>query len=478
MTIQTTSTSATWTTARRVAFDALLALTMAASTFAFTTFSVLSQSLLETFSLNRWQLGALVTATATVGALTSPTLGKVSDRVGGRRSLQITLGLSAFVLAGIAVSPAYLLLVIAALAAGLAQATANPSTNKLIGDHVAAGARGTVTGIKQAGVQAGVFLGGSLLPLGALRLGWRPTLLIAAVVPLLGLAVSQIAIPADPDTPDGDTSSPGHANAARSPFLIRLAIYGFLIGAGWSALFTYLPDGAQNALGWRAATAGFVVSVAGVCGVVGRIAGALMSIQAMKGVEIGLGFEAARGLCTMLVAPDIPPNHGSVLVMYEGSRYVVDASILHSEPLRLDPDAPSVIMHPAWGVQCEKRDGQWYIRWRSMFSSDGLDCRFEAMSVTRDTFRERYEAARAWGLFNYELHFRLIRGEAIVGAARGERVEFDRGGACVRTPLDDAERRRFLIEDLGIHEAIVQRLPADTPTPPPPWSRTAQSKQR
>ena len=35
-----------------------------------------------------------------------------------------------------------------------------------------------------------------------------------------------------------------------------------------------------------------------------------------------------------------------------------------------------------------------------------------------------------------------------------------------------------LVEDLGMHEAIVQRLPADTPTPPPPWSRTAQSKQR
>ena len=42
----------------------------------------------------------------------------------------------------------------------------------------------------------------------------------------------------------------------------------------------------------------------------------------------------------------------------------------------------------------------------------------------------------------------------------------------------DAERRRFLIEDLGIHEAIVQRLPADTPTPPPPRSQTAQSQQR
>ena len=98
------------------------------------------------------------------------------------------------------------------------------------------------------------------------------------------------------------------------------------------------------------------------------------------------------------------------------------------------------------------------------------------MSVTRDTFRARYEAARAWGPFNYELHFRLIRGEAIVGAARGERVEFDRSGACVRTPLDDAERRRFLIEDLGIHEAIVQRLPADTRIGP--WRRSGFSPLR
>jgi len=199
---------------------------------------------------------------------------------------------------------------------------------------------------------------------------------------------------------------------------------------------------------------------------------------ALHALLVSLGFQASRGMGTMLVAPHIPPNHGTVLVACDEMRYVVDASILHGEPLRLDTSTPTGVTHPAWGVQCAKRDGQWYMRWRSMFRSEGLDCRFEAMSVPRDTFRERYEAARAWGPFNYELHFRLIRGEAIVGAARGERVEFDRSGACVRTPLADAERRRFLIEDLGIHEAIVQRLPADTPPPPPPWSRTAQSKQR
>ena len=37
---------------------------------------------------------------------------------------------------------------------------------------------------------------------------------------------------------------------------------------------------------------------------------------ALHALLLSLGFEAARGLCTMLVAPDIPPNHGSVLVVY------------------------------------------------------------------------------------------------------------------------------------------------------------------
>lgn len=258
-----------WSRSRRGAFNGLLALTMAASTFSFTTFSVLSRPLLEAFALRRWQLGALVTATAAVGALTSPVLGRVSDRIGGRGALELTLGLSAAVLVGLALSPVYLILIVAALAAGLAQATANPGTNKLIGLHAAGGTRGTVTGIKQAGVQAGVFLGGSLLPLGALHIGWRQTLLIAAGVPVLGLLASRRLIPAD--TPTDAGSALDQIRASRSPFLLRLALYGFLIGAGWSAVFTYLPDYAQTALGWSPTRAGLLVSVAGLCGMAGRI---------------------------------------------------------------------------------------------------------------------------------------------------------------------------------------------------------------
>ncbi|MBW3606490.1 MAG: MFS transporter, partial [Actinobacteria bacterium] len=260
-----------WSLARRGAFGALLALTMASSTFAFTTFSVLSSPLLDTFDISRWQLGALVTATAVLGAVLSPPLGRVSDRIGGRNALTLTLAVSGAALAGIALSPVYLLVVAAALAGGVGQAAANPATNKLISLHIADGGRGMITGIKQSGVQVGVFLGGSLLPLGATTIGWRPTLLLCALGPLIGLVLARRIVPDDADTDDDSSDMAVLGAPARSPFLLRLAVYGLLVGAGWSAVFTYLPDYAQNALGWSQTTAGLLVSAAGICGISGRI---------------------------------------------------------------------------------------------------------------------------------------------------------------------------------------------------------------
>ena len=243
---------------------------MASSTFAFTTFSVLSGQLLDTFRISRWQLGALVTATAVVGAVLSPPMGRVADRIGGRNAMLATLLLSGAALAAIAVSPVYLLVVGAALAAGSAQSMANPATNKLISLHGTDGGRGMLTGIKQSGVQVGTFLGGSLLPLGATTIGWRPTLLLAAVVPIAGLAVSRRIVPAGP-AEDAPQQAEVTDSLVRSPFLLQLAVYGFLLGAGWSAVFTYLPDYGQNALGWSATVAGLLVSAAGLSGIAGRI---------------------------------------------------------------------------------------------------------------------------------------------------------------------------------------------------------------
>jgi N-hydroxyarylamine O-acetyltransferase len=177
---------------------------------------------------------------------------------------------------------------------------------------------------------------------------------------------------------------------------------------------------------------------------------------------------------TMRADPAAPPTHGTVLVTCEETWYLVDASILHSTPLPLHASAPTSIVHPAWGVHCSMRDGLWFIRWRPVHQPEGLDCRLQYLHVSRETFRERHEQTRPWSPFNYELYARTIRGEAVIGVARGQRVEFDGTGGMSQTQLGEDDRMRLLVDELGMQEEIVQRLPLDTPTPPPPWSRTAQ----
>ena len=196
---------------------------------------------------------------------------------------------------------------------------------------------------------------------------------------------------------------------------------------------------------------------------------------ALYALLVSLGFQASRGMGTMLVAPHIPPNHGTVLVTCGETRYVVDASILHSAPLPLEASTLTGVTHPAWGVQCSMREGHWYIRWRPVHMPDGLDCRLDYLHVTRETFRERHEHTRAWSPFNYELYARLLCGEAVVGTTGGQRVELNSTGGVVHTRLAGDDRIRLLVDELGMREELVRRLPLDTPTPPPPWSRTAQA---
>jgi arylamine N-acetyltransferase len=199
---------------------------------------------------------------------------------------------------------------------------------------------------------------------------------------------------------------------------------------------------------------------------------------ALQALLQSLGFDARRGLATMLVSPNLPPNHGTVVVTVERTRYLVDASLLHGEPLPLDEAAGTSIGHPAWGVQCAARSGHWVIRWRPLHALDGLDCRIEALDVPALSFHERHENSRPWSPFNYALYARVNRGNTVLGTAFGQRVELQAGGNVRQCALTSGQRARFLIEDLGMDEALVQLLPPDLPTPPPPQSRAARRQQR
>jgi N-hydroxyarylamine O-acetyltransferase len=184
-----------------------------------------------------------------------------------------------------------------------------------------------------------------------------------------------------------------------------------------------------------------------------------------------LGFDARRAAATMMVAPDIPPNHGSVVVHLDGQRYVVDASMLFVEPLPLRAGAR--IAHAAWGVDARDVDGHFTIRWNLLMRSDLLDCRYNLYDVTAAQFTAFHEATRTWSPFNFGLNLNVVHDDGRIGATADHRVAIDANGTITRTPFTPDTRRRFLIDEVGISEETVAALPPDIPMPPPPGSRSA-----
>lgn len=191
-----------------------------------------------------------------------------------------------------------------------------------------------------------------------------------------------------------------------------------------------------------------------------------------------LGFDAVRGVATMMAAPDIPPNHGTVVVRVDGRRWLCDASMLHGEPLLLDVDRETTIAHPARGLSCAMRDGRWHVRWRPLHQAGGFDCRIEKLESDAVEFSERHEATRGWSPFNYEANARRNVGDRVVGLAFGQRVELRPDGSVDARPVDAAGRLRVLVEEVGIAPELAERVPPDRPTPPPPGSATAASTGR
>jgi N-hydroxyarylamine O-acetyltransferase len=187
------------------------------------------------------------------------------------------------------------------------------------------------------------------------------------------------------------------------------------------------------------------------------------------------GFDARRAIATMLVMPDLPPNHGTVTVRLDGETLLVDGTLQHGVPLALYGARESAVAHPAWGVTARPEGAKWLVRWRSPFTLTDMDCRLDSLAGDDAAFRTYHEATRTWSPFNFQLNVRVHRGGGVVGVTRGERIFIDAAGAVARAPIAGAERLRFMIEEAGFSEELAVRVPEDIPLQPPPGSATARA---
>ncbi len=241
---------------------------MGVGTFASLSLGIIAVIFIEDLGISRAQLG-LAFAVNTVGAaVLSPFVGRLTDRIGGRSSLIVVALASAtsFVLLGVASS--LLILLVASTIGAVAQSNANPATNKLIAEDLPAGSQGIVTGIKQSGVQAFVFVGGAIVPAMALMWGRWSAYMLFAVFAVGLAAVAWIFLPRS-------TANDGVVwvrDSSRLPSDIWwITAYGFLLGFGGSVTVLYALFTTER-LGQSVVVGGAVVAVVGITAMPARIA--------------------------------------------------------------------------------------------------------------------------------------------------------------------------------------------------------------
>lgn len=216
---------------------------------------------------SREQIGLLTAVAFGTATLLSVIAGHIVDLAGGRRAFIVLTAAVAVQFALLASARSYWFLLAMMVFAGVPQSLANPSTNKLLVSHVPAQRRAFAVGIKQAGVPLAAFVAGLTLPSIAHATSWR--IALALVIPLALIAMSAaVFLPRDFAAPsDKRWSLPGLPNVATR----WLMAYSLCIGAGLSALNTYLALYAHQSLGMGAKSAGALVSAIGISGIASRL---------------------------------------------------------------------------------------------------------------------------------------------------------------------------------------------------------------
>lgn len=256
---------------RRLLFSVLLAMVMVISTVTPVVLGVLASHIISEFDVTRTVLGLAASVVYVSAALTSPSVGRWADWLGGRLAVVMVSVTVAVGLVTIGVAPVFWVVLVGCIASGIGQAVANPATNHLISVEAPAGGRGVLTGIKQSGVQIGNAVGGTALPLAALAIGWRYTSLSVAAVALAVLLLVPIIGSEHGRRPNRPPRQ------KLSPRTRIITIYGGLLGFPAGAIVAFITLFAIEELGLAEGSAGILLSVIGIVGVVGRLSAGTIS---------------------------------------------------------------------------------------------------------------------------------------------------------------------------------------------------------
>ena len=264
-------------------------------------------------------LGAAVTGGFLASAAMAPLVGRLTDRLGARRSVAIGAGLGTVSLVGIgAFATTWLHVAVLLGIAGLGFAFTDPGLAILVTRSVPAGRHGLAFGIKEAAIPTATLVAGLAVPAIATTWGWRWAFALGAV-PLAALVVLMadddvgVDIVAHGDFDGGlDGGLEGNAPADSFPVapdvvdapprraLVLIAAAAAAGSAAASGVGVFLTESGV-AMGLGESAAGFLLATGSVAGIVARI-GTGMYADRDRGPQLALvTWMLAVGAATMAV---------------------------------------------------------------------------------------------------------------------------------------------------------------------------------
>jgi len=135
--------------------------------------------------LTSTQIGLFISVLSVGASLSQIPAGVITDRLGVRIILSLSVALMGFFLAALSLSPSFLAALAVLFLYGLGSGVIIPASSRSVMDWFPAAGRATAMGVKQTGVNFGGILAGILLPALAFYFSWRQSLFLVGAAELL-----------------------------------------------------------------------------------------------------------------------------------------------------------------------------------------------------------------------------------------------------------------------------------------------------
>lgn len=191
---------------------------------------------------------------------------------------------------------------------------------------------------------------------------------------------------------------------------------------------------------------------------------------AMAALVQSLGFDARRIAGSMILEGVLQgANHGTVVVTLDGVDYLIDAQMASFEVLPLVPDTPARVGPGIHAISVAPIENGFEVLWYTGINRQAplpFHTETEHDPVDHDFFLSCYDrsvAAEGFSPFNDSLYICRRFPESIVTLGRMNKITIASDKTLTKTEISDAERKRILVEELGISEEIAEAIPPDVP---------------